>query len=195
MPSIRARDSGSKSFLVLFFKKGLLPSFLLVLAAAAPPNRAAPLLDDLQKATTEQQATRLEQQISQIWRTSITPSVQLLADRATLSLAHEDPRTAIGDLDAALDLQDDQALLWRLHAEARFANGDEAGAFADLAQALSREPRCFPALIDLSHFAEARNDFPRALKAWQKLLVIDPKTPHSAARLEALERRAEGEKL
>jgi len=194
MPRIRARDSGSKSLLVLFFKKGLLPSFLLTLIAAAP-NRAAPLLDDLQKANTEQQATRLEQQISQIWRTGITPSVQLLADRATLSLAHQDPRTAIGDLDAALDLQDDQALLWRLHAEARFANGDEAGAFADLAQALSREPRCFPALIDLSHFAEARNDFPRALKAWQKLLVIDPKTSHSAARLEALERRAEGEKL
>jgi tetratricopeptide (TPR) repeat protein len=163
--------------------------------AAAGPNPAKPLLDALKTAPTDQQAAALEQQINLVWRAAITPSVQLLADRAMMSLAHQDPKTAIGDLDAAVDLQPEQALLWRLHAEARFANGDTSGAYADLAQALAREPRCFPALVDLSHFAEAGHDYKRALEAWQQLLTIDPKTPHAAGRLEALERQVSGEPL
>jgi tetratricopeptide (TPR) repeat protein len=175
----------------------LLAAALLLAAAAPSPPRsaAAPLLDALKSAPTDQQAEALEQQINLVWHTAITPSVQLLEERAMMSLAHQDPKTAIGDLDAAVDLQPDQALLWRLHAEARFANGDTTGAYEDLAQALAREPRCFPALIDLSHFAEARNDYKRALEAWQQLLTIDPKTPHAAGRLDALQRRVSGEPL
>ncbi len=164
-------------------------------AAAKEHDPAASLLDALRNAPTEQQAQALEQQIDMIWQSAITPAVQVLVQRAMQSLEHQDPRTAIGDLDAALDLQDDQALLWRLHAEARFANGDEAGATADLAQALSRERRCFSALADLSRFAEARKDYAGALKAWKQLLTIDPKTPHAAGRLEALERHVSGQAL
>jgi tetratricopeptide (TPR) repeat protein len=138
-------------------------------AAASPADKAAPLLDQLKTAPSAQQAERLEAQIATVWRAQISPAVQLLVDHALMSMGHQDRATALADLDAALDLQSDQAELWRLHAEARFANGDETGAFADLAQALSRDPRCFPALIDLSHYAEERNDYPRALQAWRKL--------------------------
>ena len=175
----------------------------LLLAAAAPPSdkavppadKAAPLLDLLARAPTEQQAELIEQQVGQVWRAAISPAVQLLTDRAMQSLAKQDPRTAIGDLDAALDLQQDQALLWRLHAEARHANGDDAGAYADLAQALSREPRCFPALADLSHIAEARGDERRALKAWQKYLQVDPKAPRGGAHLSVLQKKVSGDAL
>ena len=168
---------------------------VLLAASSPPPDPAAPLLDGLARAPTEQQAAALEQQVSALWRAAISPSVQLLTDRAMRSLAAQDPRTAIGDLDAALDLQPEQALLWRLHAEARYANGDARGAYADLAQALAREPRCFPALADLSHFAEAEDDYPRALKAWERMLQIDPQAPRGRAHLEALKRRVSGEPL
>jgi len=167
----------------------------VILLAAAPEDKAAPLLDALKIAPTEQQSEALEAQIILLWRAQITPAVQLLLEHATNALSHQDRGAAIADLDAALDLQPEQAELWRLHAEARFANGDDAGAFADLAQALSREPRCFPALADLSRFAEARDDFPRALEAWQRFLDIDPKAAHAAGRLEALQRRVSGQPL
>ncbi len=173
----------------------LLAGTIVLAAASPPPDRAAPLLDALAHAPSEQQAGVLEQQISQAWQTAVSPAVQLLTDRATQSLGKQDPRTAIGDLDAALDLQPEQALLWRLHAEARYANGDERGATADLAQALAREPRCFPALADLSHIAEAKNDNARALKAWQRYLAIDPHAPKGAARLLILERKVSGDAL
>ena len=166
-----------------------------LLAAAAPPDSAAPLLDALARAPTADQAERLEAQILASWQARVTPSVQLLVSHATGALAHQDRRAAIGDLDAALDLQSDQAELWRLHAEARLANGDEAGALADLAQALSREPRCFPALADLSRLAESRGDFARALAVWERLLVVDPHVHQGAARLAALQRKASGQPL
>ena len=168
---------------------------IALIAGAAAPDQAAPLLDALKNAPTEQQATALETQIALTWRTQITPAVQLLLEHAANATSRQDRKTAIADLDAALDLQPDQADLWRLHAEARFANGDDAGAYADIAQALKREPRCFLALTDLSRFAESRQDFPRALEAWQRFLQIDPKAAHGEGRLNALERKVSGEPL
>ncbi len=174
-----------------------LAASLLLLAAAAPPpaDPVAALLDRLHAAPSAQQAQALEAQVLAAWRERITPSVQLLVQHATDALGRQDSGTAIGDLDAALDLQPEQADLWRLHAEARFANGDQRGAVADLAQALSREPRCFPALADLSRFAEERHDYKRAVGAWQRLLDVDPRMEGGAARLDALQRKASGQPL
>jgi tetratricopeptide (TPR) repeat protein len=165
------------------------------LLGGAAPDKAAPLFDALKRAPTEQQSQALETQIALYWRSQITPAVQMLLEQASKAMGHQNRPDAIADLDAALDLQPDQADLWRLHAEARFANGDETGALEDLAQALSREPRCFPALEDLSRFAEASDDFPRALEAWRRVLEIDPKTMHGAERLEALEHKVSGQPL
>ena len=176
-------------------RAALLACAVMLAAASPPPDRAATLLDALARAPSEQQAGLLEQQVTQAWQDAVSPAVQLLTDRAMQSLAKQDPRTAIGDLDAALDLQPDQALLWRLHAEARFANGDDRGAYADLAQALAREPRCFPALADLSRMAEAKNDNARALQAWKRYLTIDPHAPRGEAHLLVLERKVSGDAL
>jgi predicted Zn-dependent protease len=165
-----------------------------VLCGAAP-DKAAPLFEALKTSTSEQRSEALETQIALYWRSQITPAVQMLLEQATLASAHQDNANAIADLDAALDLQPEQADLWRMHAEARFANGDTVGAQADLAQALSREPRCFPALADLSRMSEANNDFPNALAAWQRFLEIDPKAPNGTKRLEALQRKVAGQPL
>ena len=83
--------------------------------------------------------------------------------------------------------------LWRRRAESRSALGDDRGAVADLAQALSREPRCFPALADLSQFAESRDDFKRALTAWQKLMDMDPKAAGGDVRLKRLQHKVMGQ--
>ncbi len=176
-------------------RAAVLAGAILLAAASPPPDKATSLLDALAHAPSDQQAAALEQQVAAAWRAAVSPAIQLLAGRAMQSLARQDPRTAIGDLDAALDLQPEQALLWRLHAEARYANGDDRGAYADLAQALAREPRCFPALADLSRIAEAKNDNRRALKAWQRYLAIDPHAPRGEAHLLILERKVSGNAL
>jgi tetratricopeptide (TPR) repeat protein len=171
--------------------------FLFVVATlcGAAPDKAAPLFEALKTSASEQQSQALETRIALYWHARITPAVQLLLEHAAHAMAHQDNANAIADLDAALDLQPDQAELWRMHAEARFANGDSTGARDDLAQALSREPRCFPALADLSRFSEANGDYPRALQAWQRFLDIDPKAPDGAKRLDALQRKVAGQPL
>jgi tetratricopeptide (TPR) repeat protein len=196
-----AKRLKSKSFLVRverashLFKKRHAFFLSWLLCAGAPTDRLAPLFSALKSATTEQQSQQAETQIILYWRSQITPAVQLLLDHASRAMEKHDLVSGIEDLDAALDLQPDQADLWRLHAEARFANGDEKGAIADIAQALAREPRCFTALADLSRFAEERRNNRQALEAWMRFLQIDPKAPQAAARLQALQRKLSGEPL
>jgi tetratricopeptide (TPR) repeat protein len=175
--------------------RGRVVAALALLLGAAAPDTVGGLLDRLRTAPSAAQAEALEAQILAGWQAAISPAVQLLVGRATQSLGKQDPRTAIGDLDAALDLQPELAELWRLHAEARLANGDEPGALADLAQALSREPRCFPALADLSRLAESRKNYAGALEAWTRLLAIDPRVHQGLARLAVLQREASGQAL
>ncbi len=179
--------------------KRLLAPALLTLIAAAPPPDTNALFAALKQAPTQQQAAAIEQTLMQVWHDQATPSVQILMEQASALAANPKPKEAnkeaLGDADAAITLQPDLADLWRRRAELRFAAGDEDGAITDLAQALTREPRLIPAWADLSRFSELRKDNKRAYEAWQKVLELDPHTDHAAQRLEALQRKANGQPI
>ena len=172
---------------------------LALLAGAAPEAKPADpaqmLLDQLKTAPTALQATAIEAKIEAAWKSMATPAVQLLVENAMMSLQHNATASAFDDLDAAVDLQPNLADLWRLRGQARFATGDEAGAAADFAQALSREPRSFPALADLSHIAESRKDYKNALSAWEKFIQVDPRAEGAEKRRDYLQRQVSGEPL
>jgi tetratricopeptide (TPR) repeat protein len=171
----------------------LLPAWWLLSAAA--PVDTTPLFAALLVAPTTASAEMVEAKLQAVWHDQATQSVQLLIDQAAQKIATGDAKDALADCDAAVVLQPDLADLWRRRAEARMALGDEAGATADLAQALSREPKLLPALADLSQLAEARHNYAQSLAAWQKLLDLDPKTEKGQARLERLRRRVNGEPI
>ena len=166
---------------------------LLALGAAGPADHIGADLDSLKTASTEQQAVAIEARILAAWHAQLTPSVQLLVERADSEMHQDKPKDAAADFNAAIELQPESADLWRRRAESRSALGDDRGAVADLAQALSREPRCFPALADLSQFAESRDDFKRALTAWQKLMDMDPKAAGGDVRLKRLQHKVMGQ--
>ncbi len=176
-------------------KRTLCTAAVLLLAAAAPNDAAQPLLDQLKDAPTPLQAGALETKIENAWRSMATPAVQLLVENAMTELQHNNTKAAFDNLDAAVDLQPGLADLWRLRGQARFAAGDEPGAAADLAQALSREPRDFPALADLSRIAEERKDYKDALSAWEKFIQVDPHAEGAEKRRDLLQRRVAGEPL
>jgi tetratricopeptide (TPR) repeat protein len=166
---------------------------LLVLAAASPPAAPDKLLDALRAAPDHERAGALEAQLQESWHDQATASVQMLMDHAAQTAAAGKLDAALADSDAAIVLQPDLADLWRRRAEARFGLGDDRGAFADLAQALSREKRLIPAWVDLSRFAEARKDNKRALEAWRHVLELDPQTEGGGKRLERLEHLVSGQ--
>jgi tetratricopeptide (TPR) repeat protein len=166
----------------------------LLLAAAAPVD-TEPLFAALKTAPTTASAEAVEAALQVAWHDQATQSVQLLIDQAADKILAGHAKEALADCDAAIVLQPALADLWRRRADARLALGDEDGAAADLAQALSREPRLIPALVDLSQLEEARKSYKQALAAWQKVLDLDPKTQKGEARLDRLRRRVNGEPI
>ena len=184
----------------------VLPVLVLALSAAAPlpgrpaAHRDAPgatdrLLDQLKAAPDAQAAGALEARLQAAWQDQASPSVQILLDHASAEAGGAKLDDAVADADAAVTLQPDAAEVWRRRADVRFAAGDDRGAFADLAQALTREPRFIAAWADLSRFAEARHDPKRALAAWRKMLELDPKTEGGQKRLERLQHLVNGEPI
>lgn len=171
-------------------RAGLCAACLLLGAAGAD---TATLLSALAAAPDAHAASTIEQRLTDAWYSQATPAVQLLLSHAAMSIGHGKPADALADCNAAVTLQPDLADLYRRRAEARYADGDDRGAIADLAQSLAREPRLVPALMDLSRIAEARKDYPRALQAWKKVLELDPRTEGGARRLDLLTRKVNGE--
>jgi tetratricopeptide (TPR) repeat protein len=173
--------------------RALLAAAVLLLAAAAPDFEH--LFAALKAAPGPAAAGAVEEQLLAAWHDQASPSVQILMDQAQGELAAGKAAEALANLDAALVLQPTVADLWRRRAEARSALGSDAGAAADLAQALSREPRLLPALVDLSQFAEGRKNYKEAVAAWERVLALDPKMEKGAARLERLRRKMNGEPI
>ncbi len=124
---------------------------------------------------------------------ALTPTPLVLLEAARQSLASGEPADAASDLDSALVLQPDSALLWRERAIARVHLGDLDGAIADLGQAIDRDNRDETAWATLSRVTELKGESKGAYAAWQRVLSLDPVVPDGAARLDRLRRKAFGE--
>jgi tetratricopeptide (TPR) repeat protein len=181
-----------------------LPALLLLAAlpalaqnANAPGNdkRAAldKLLGALQSAPSEEIAGPLEQQIRQLWLNAGTPAVTLLMSRGLREMKADAHQDAIEDFTSAIALDPNLAEAYHQRAIARFAAGDTQGAIADIRATLQHEPRSFAAFETLAAISESRKDWKGAYEAWQKVLELDPKTPHGQDRLKDLRRHALGE--
>ena len=169
----------------------LCPTFSLQAQEPATPSA---LLDALAEAPDTAAAAGLEVRISRQWLQSGGATVAMLLNHAAQNLAGNDAEDARADVEAAEALAPDNLEVIHYRALARYHKGDVAGAYRDLEEVLSREPRHFAAWRSLSEIAEAQGNLKAAFAAWQKLIALDPKTKDGAAHLEDLRRRVEGEK-
>ena len=178
-------------------------AILAILLLAAPPALAEDrqaaqktqidnLTTALKNAGTETEAVVLEAHLRQLWLGAGTPAVTLLMLRGLRELKAS-PQEAEADFDGVIALDSTIAEAYDQRAVARFQQGKFVAAIADLEEALKREPRNFLAYRHLAEIAEARQDWPGALAAWQKLMALDPKTPGGDEKLDRLRRRAQGE--
>jgi len=171
---------------------------LLVLAAAAPdPKPSDPKISTLTTALAQArgptQAMQIEIELEARRLQTVQPAVRLLQRRSQRELASGDRRAAVSDLDDAVSLQPDNALLWRERGAARAANGDLEGAIADLGGALSRDPADVLAWQSLAAVEQDRSSWMAAYKAWQHVLSLDPQVHDGSKRLDLLRRRAFGQ--
>jgi tetratricopeptide (TPR) repeat protein len=166
----------------------------------APPARIDPkraemdaMLDALKKAPSEQASAVIEAKLRQAWVNAAGPAAAILIGRGVRNLANNAETDALDDFEAALTLEPDFTEGFARRASAHVALGEYRAALADIQETLKREPRHFGALKILSRLAEQRGDTEGALRAWEKVLEIAPRTAGAAERMIELRQKLEGE--
>ena len=180
--------------------------FWPVLAAAAPaappsdPPAAAPPADHalaslealLLQAPDAARADALAGRLEALRTSRLSPTVLLLLHRAQRELASNALRDAHDDLDDAVSLQPEQALLWRERAAVRATQDDPDGAITDLGGALARDPGDMLSWSALSAVEERQNRPREAFEAWERVLRLDPMIENGAGRLKHLHTQVVG---
>ncbi|WP_143025651.1 hypothetical protein [Paracoccus isoporae] len=115
-----------------------------------------------------------EARILTAWAETGSEALNLLQSRGESAIDEGDFGAAIGHLTALLDHAPDHAMGYQLRALAYWSNGDFGPAAADLAQALTLEPKQYLALAQLSAMLDEIGSRERALEAVQMSLEINP---------------------
>ncbi|MBB2179991.1 hypothetical protein HLH29_12545 [Gluconacetobacter tumulicola] len=158
---------------------------------ASTPDLSA-LTAQLAAATSRAAAADLEARLERARRHALSPTTRLLQRGAMAHLADGKALGAVEDLDDALVLQPDVAILWRDRAQARLAARDLTGAIADLGVALQRDGQDAVAWRLLSAVEEQRGDWQAAERAWQRVMALDPMVDGGRANGERLHLKAFG---
>ncbi len=177
------------------------------LAAAAPPTppanppAAAPLPADRALASLEAQllqapdaarADAVAVRLEALRASRLSPTVLLLLHRAQRELSDGALHDARDDMDDAVALQPEQAVLWRERAAVRATQDDADGAVTDLGGALARDPGDVSSWSSLSEIEERGNQPRQAFEAWEHVLRLDPMIEDGASRLKRLHRDVVG---
>lgn len=162
-------------------------------AVPAPDPHLLALVQQLAQAHDRDQAHALAAELEGQREHAVQPAVRLLLRRAQHEMAAGQHRSAIDDLDDALALQPDNALLWRERAAAYDLDGNLDASVQDLGGSLSRDASDVLAWQALAAVEEQRGSAAAAYKAWQHVLTLDPMIEDGAKRLDRLRRRALGQ--
>lgn len=157
------------------------------MALAQDTEKLDDLFQRLQTAGPEE-ASRIETEIWIEWSKSGSPAMDLLLQRGRDALELGDTTAAIAHFTALIDHSPDFAEGWNARATAYFQAGDFGPSLADIAQALTRNPRHFGALSGLGTILEEAGDTEKALAAYKAALAIHPHladVEEAVARLEA----------
>ena len=173
---------------------GLLAALcFLPLVAQAAPSEEDKLFAQLKAADSAEAAKPIEDKLTQLFRVSGSPSVDLLMNRAGTALAQTDNVTARALVDAVTRAAPRYAEAWRMKAHMQQAGGDDTGAMISLQRAVSLNPREFAAMTELAEMLEDYGDKPGALKLYRRVLALDPKMHIAAEREKALAKEVEGQ--
>ena len=175
-------------------KFALLAAFcVLPLAVQAAPSEEDKLFAQLKAAETADIAKPIEEKLTQLFRISGSPSVDLLMNRAGSALAQADNGTARALVEAVTRAAPHYAEAWRMRAHMQQAGGDDSGAMISLQRAVTINPREFAAMTELAEMLEDYGDKPGALKLYRRVLVLDPQMKVAAERAKALTKEVEGQ--
>ncbi|MBS0960278.1 hypothetical protein JK168_06645 [Acetobacter thailandicus] len=176
-----------------------LSSTAALCASAHAPKKSpadelqAALVVQLAHTTSADEAHLIADKLESLRSAGLSPTTLLLLRRARKDVTDQKPDDASEDMNDALALQPEKAVLWRSRAQIRLVAGDLKGAVSDLGTALQKDPDDATSWALLSTVEEQRKDGKAALKAWQKVLSLNPTADKNHKRLDALHILAYGQ--
>jgi Tfp pilus assembly protein PilF len=193
------------NFQLLMARACVVSLAFLVLAAAAPnalPQKPrAPdhslngLFASLAKASSEDEAKSIEQQIEELFLQSNSASIDLLMTRAAAALQTGDTGTAKKLLEYVTNIAPDYAEGWHQRAKLEAEANDDTHALVSFQKTVTLNPREFEAQVELGDMFAEYGQKAAALASYRKALALDPHFEGLDKRVEKLAREVEGEKI
>ncbi len=153
------------------------------------------LYDQLALAKDTETAAFLTEAIEKLWLDSGSDTVNLLMERALLSVSGQKLDQAVAILTAVTAIAPDYPEGWNQLAVAHFLKEDYESALPPLIRALELEPRHFKAMEGLAVLMREIGQKKSALKAFRRALELNPHLGQSRQAIEELSREVEGQPI
>ncbi len=148
----------------------------------------------LATAEDEKQAQPISQAIERLWLFSGSDTVTLLMDRSAKAIAEKNHDLALKFLDAVVDLAPDFAEGWSRRAYVHHLRNDVERMVGDLRRCIALEPNHYRAMEFLGLILRETGQKKAALKAFERLLEINPNAPGVPDVVKELSRDVDGQK-
>lgn len=153
------------------------------------------LYQRLEQAETPERARAVAQNIQRVWRSSGSPTVDLLLARAMSLISAEEYALSLAILDTVVISEPEFAEGWSQRAMVHFQKRDFRAALSDLRRVLALEPRHFRAMQGVAVILNEFGEKERALQAYRRVLDIYPLKKEALDAVEELRREVEGQDI
>lgn len=149
----------------------------------------------LRMADTEERAAPVMEAIERLWLESGSATVDLLMERALISIRGKQHDLAIALLTHVVETAPDYPEGWNQLAVALFRKEDYRAAVLPLRRALLLEPHHYKAVEGLGVLMRELGDKPAALAAFRRALQLNPSSKAARDAVEELAREVEGQRI
>lgn len=174
----------------------VMPLFAVVPASADQTDeRLDELFARLLATSDPREARTIEHLVWGIWLQSGSDTVDLLMQRSIKAMS--EGRFAEGDglLTSIVEIKPDFAEGWNKRATLYYMMGRFDESIADVEKTLALEPRHFGALSGLGLIYSQREEWDKALHAYERALGVNPHLPNAEQAIDELTKKVKGERI
>ena len=141
------------------------------------------------------EARTIEHLIWGIWMQSGSDTVDLLMQRSVKAMSEGRFAEGVGLLSGIVEIKPDYAEGWNKRATLYYMMGRFDESIADVEKTLALEPRHFGALAGLGLIYSQREEWSKALEAYERALAINPHLPNAEQAIDELTKKVKGERI